>query len=450
MNKYISIGKYNNNLKYLFLSSFFLLLTNFFFGIYFNNNFEILQFFKTKTQETLFHNLLIHELFRNIVILISSLIIFQTQKLENNDSDNQLSFFFPIKLIYTNQKKTESKKNSPSYILFTIFLWIIQRFLMDMFYLCGLRDLDYWMLELIFVSNLYSEYHKAKTYKHQKFGIYFNTIVCGIMKMTSFLISFIGEKNKENLAYKEYKWLIPVGIISYLIIMLLRAYVNCSLCWIMEIKYLSPARLLVIYGMLGTLFYLVICTIFTFISYKPDKEKGEFIFHVTKDNETFYFDNFEIYYKILKNDTSIVHYTNKAKEVIFEILVNIFGTITNFWNIWFYVLVIKYLTPIHIIFSNSFYYFVLQIIFLFYINDIKENKKSKVTKHIIDIFEDLFSLFGYLVYLELIELNFKGLNYNLRRKINERSQIDSQLTLLENIINDNNDNTEDKNKQNSI
>ena len=51
---------------------------------------------------------------------------------------------------------------------------------MDLFYKCGLRDLDYWMLELIIVSRLIERMFHLEIYKHQKFGIYFNIIFCGI------------------------------------------------------------------------------------------------------------------------------------------------------------------------------------------------------------------------------------------------------------------------------
>ena len=40
---------------------------------------------------------------------------------------------------------------------------------------------------------------------------------------------------------------------------------------------------------------------------------------------------------------------------------------------------------------------------------------------ILDSLGDILSTIGFLIYLEIIELNFCGLNYYLRRKISERA-----------------------------
>ena len=49
---------------------------------------------------------------------------------------------------------------------------------------------------------------------------------------------------------------------------------------------------------------------------------------------------------------------------------------------------------------------------------------------------EVFNFLGTLIYLELIELNFWGLNYNLRKNILKRSSDDSKIEL------DNNNNVE--------
>ena len=44
---------------------------------------------------------------------------------------------------------------------------------------------------------------------------------------------------------------------------------------------------------------------------------------------------------------------------------------------------------------------------------------------------DLFALIGFFIYLEIIELNFCKLNYNIRKKIIERSIEDSNTDIDE-------------------
>ena len=49
------------------------------------------------------------------------------------------------------------------------------------------------------------------------------------------------------------------------------------------------------------------------------------------------------------------------------------------------------------------------------------------------------SFIGFAIYLEIIELNFCNLNYNLRKKIKERSIIDTyEDDMTESIISDEN------------
>ena len=43
--------------------------------------------------------------------------------------------------------------------------------------------------------------------------------------------------------------------------------------------------------------------------------------------------------------------------------------------------------------------------------------------------EDVFALIGFIIYLEIIELNFCKLNYNLRKYIIERSIEDSNTDI---------------------
>ena len=56
-----------------------------------------------------------------------------------------------------------------------------------------------------------------------------------------------------------------------------------------------------------------------------------------------------------------------------------------------------------------------------------------LSKFILDITGDIFSIFGLMIYLEIIELNFCGLDYNTRRTIyieeisNSKSTIEFQM-----------------------
>lgn len=78
------------------------------------------------------------------------------------------------------------------------------------------------------------------------------------------------------------------------------------------------------------------------------------------------------------------------------------------------------------IFSFPIYFFFKKIFLifntLFHGNFFIENKMENIEyKFILDISCDFLSFIGFTVYLELIELNFCGLNYNLCRHISIRA-----------------------------
>ena len=49
-------------------------------------------------------------------------------------------------------------------------------------------------------------------------------------------------------------------------------------------------------------------------------------------------------------------------------------------------------------------------------------ENNQLQKFLLDISGDVFSIFGFLIYLEMIELNFCGLNFNLEQNIINRGK----------------------------
>jgi hypothetical protein len=95
--------------------------------------------------------------------------------------------------------------------------------------------------------------------------------------------------------------------------------------------------------------------------------------------------------------------------------------------IYFEVLIIYYLTPVHYFFYDSAYEFLYdtsQLIFSLI-------RKEDQTKIIFEIVGDFFAIIGFLIYLEIIELHFCKLNYNIRKNIIERSIEDSNTDIDE-------------------
>jgi len=72
-------------------------------------------------------------------------------------------------------------------------------------------------------------------------------------------------------------------------------------------------------------------------------------------------------------------------------------------------------------------------------------------KLIVDIFSDLFSIIGYLVYLEIIEINFWEFNYNIRKNIIIRGKSEIIRTDSNSILmsKDDDENSNDDKSDNS-
>ena len=91
--------------------------------------------------------------------------------------------------------------------------------------------------------------------------------------------------------------------------------------------------------------------------------------------------------------------------------------------------VIEDLTILHKIFSYPVYYFGQKLVFLvclclkvFEIED-----SIIIHKFITDFISDILSIIGYLIYIEIIEINICNCNYNLRKYITLRGKSDSSV-----------------------
>ena len=98
-----------------------------------------------------------------------------------------------------------------------------------------------------------------------------------------------------------------------------------------------------------------------------------------------------------------------GSERVLEILLNILSLLINFFCVFSKVLVIKYLSPIHTISSNSIYYILAQIMLLiinkiknghfFRLNSEREIENKIYVKYILDLSNDIFSFLSVIIYL---------------------------------------------------
>ena len=318
-----------------------------------------------------------------------------------------------IQLIY---EKENSFKTNNANIIFVAFTWVLHILLIKMYYVSNFSYLDYWAFEMIITYYISKKMFKIEIYNHQKFSIYFITIFCSILIFCSFILTLLNEK---DIIYKEHPFFIPIGILIYFIILFIRSYSNCKIKWLTDSKYISTGRFLLIYGIIGTICCVIICIITTLVDCGKNKLE---LCYIERNGKTYY-DSFTAFFDEYFKDSF------KFIDIILFIAV----ISSKFFVSLFYVLTIKYLTPVYAICLPSIHYFILQVILVF--NTIIQGKteiiSSQLAKVIIEILTDLFSILGIFVYIELIEIKACGLQYNLRRAIRLRSlddiEIDSKI-----------------------
>ena len=107
--------------------------------------------------------------------------------------------------------------------------------------------------------------------------------------------------------------------------------------------------------------------------------------------------------------------------MLVRLIVIILGAITFFFNKYYCIMIIKYYTPIHVIFSYPVQFFIektfLLIFTAIFFPDELFTKQNQLKKFLLNESGDIASILGLLIYLEMIELNFCGLNYNLKKNI---------------------------------
>ena len=447
MVKYIKFNKFNVYFKYIL----FIILFNYFniciLGYNHNDSFEpvnLNKFIYDSSGNEIkvdLSNFKMTEFFFNFIgIFILSIIsrIFELHSTGNNiktffqiyepnlDAQRKLRQLSLDNLDITNVKRNNILHtfknylvNNSSFFIYIIFcfIWVVQEILNLMFSVF-LKDIDYWFFEILIVKIIFSNIFLVEVYKHQKLAIAINLFPC-IFKTITIILRF---NSDEPTIYTEYPWWIPVGFICYLILIAISAFINCSIKSFIDLKYTTIGQLLIFYSFVG----IVVCTITCLINtYAPCSKINNPNFVDTKMckveyNDYLYFDNFIKYFSSFSDDNSFGK--------LMRSLIIIFDFISSFFKEYFYILVIKYMGPVHIILAQPIFFFLKKIVLV--INNLikdktffKDTSNYKPARFFLDIGGDIVCIFGFLIYLEIIELNCFNLNYNLRKNIIRRGKI---------------------------
>ena len=443
-----------NSIIYIIFGVFFNILVYFIFGFDYDEDFKILLLFPSEGQKKLYKHFTVHEIFRNIGVFIFGCAFYKFEKILNKkeitfhktpsnsskESNNQIILIF-------NDSQEEIGSISILNFIFVISTYVCIEYLSDIYYNLKLRIFDFWMFELLIISYINAKMFKLKIFRHQMLAIFFNSFICLLFRLPSFILSFSFSLKDKNGLYTKSNWFIVLGLIVYVIIITIRSYSYTKMKWFIDLKYISLTKLLISIGFIGIFVSSISCIIQTYIKCSSYINFCEVVkeFNNTTNN---YLDNFIIY-----TENVLGKREGKSIEIILESCVILFGMICKFFALYYNMLIIKFLTPVHIIFDSSIFYFIIKIIALFYnrirnkyfFNSDEEIAKIKCFSFILDIIGNFISIFGFLIYLELIELGFCKLNYNLRKTIAKRSIDDIRQSIAYEGFNEEDEKSESKN-----
>ena len=430
MDSFITFGKFKCKYKYIFYSVISLLINDVAFGLNYHDVFtgvNLISLFGGDSNSFKQH-LNIHLLLCYFGTVFFSIIFYKLEIMESNSVRTQSQI--------CNANNSISHALHTIELLSMIFLWfIIERIAESIRNI--LKHIDFWMIELIFLTYFSKQYLQIEIYKHQKIAMLL-TILPYSIKIMTIILSFLDKDNNKSqddflrqdglleIIYVVYWWLMPIGFIIDSLIEFMKAYIAINIKCHIDYRYISINKILMAYGLFGTIIYTTICSITTIIKC-PTHNIYDYICITVNENGEKYFANFEEYYTFL---------SEKPFPKIITVFIGILGFF--FYN-FFSLIIIKNLTPIHFVFSFPLFYLIKKIILSISIIINKEfNLNSRSTfkiKFLLDIIADIICIFGYFIYLEVIKLNFCGLNYNLIDNIIIRG--DNEQCPSEGLINDN-------------
>lgn len=330
-------------------------------------------------------------------------------------------------------KRYSLSKEIPYFMLFLVcLLFVFHDELIKFLYLLNLKGLDFWTFDILFILYFMKKSFPVNLYKHQLYSILFIIITNTIPLVISSFLPYTNHDDSKVKILSDFNTYETVKLLTdsyYFAIFFLLLFISLSFSVsfsrvrtkvFMDFYYIVPYSIIIGVGFIGSILTGLALLIVTFIKCRGDY-KGDYCTE-NKEGE-FYYDNFILYYQ------NIINKFEKSKyyEILMEILVvNPIFFLTNFLGFFFEIMTIYYLNPNYVLIRDNLYYAFMRIIFLL-VNLPEEKYKHYLTLPQFFILEitEIFVLFGYSVYLEIIELRFFGLNKDLKCSIILRGKKDA-------------------------
>ena len=297
---------------------------------------------------------------------------------------------------FIHNKPIKNTKKTKIYMFLVCLAFVFYIEIKKVLYIEGFQFFNFWTIEIIFMFLLWKNYFNINFYRHHKVSIIFNVSICSTLLLTaSFLPTSLSDENPGN-SYQNlndklgnYFYCI-LFIFVFAILSLIYSFSRIYSKVLMQIKFISPYIIIFLFGITGLFVSLISSIVSYFINYH---------------------DNIINYFSALR----LVLDEGKAYKFYLEILVIYpLYTFTSFMELTFEILTIYYLNPFYVLMTNNLYYGISE--FLSFMLNLSSDGLV-ITHFILAELSEIFAAFSYMVYLEIIELNFCGLNYNLKKHI---------------------------------
>jgi len=437
---YIAIGNCSKYNLYILVSLICLFIIDFLFGLNSANKDKPARIFSFRAKIKS-HNLL-YNFINFSSIFFGGVILYFLERKNQKAKKGQLSIETYEKM-KNNLLKEKNESNLLNLILIGIFFPLT--IIIDDFIDSQNNHIGFWAFEILYICIFSHFIFKIKISKHKRIAIY---IMLGISVLTfiEFFLPRTKTENPENindLTDKNIFDKITIKFGTYAIFLFILAnevlHIQRDFCWVkgkylMDIKSFSPAKIFLTIGGFGLIFVIILFSIFTYVpckSFNNIEKIGDSYINLdtNKTLELYkecchlkdYDENTKKLY-LLYDSMKLIsrEYSNKEKENMLEIfliipLLFIFLLIKEIS----FLMMIKYTDANNILIAKNIYHFLKRIIVII-INKGDEKYLKLLNFYLIES-EELISILSNMIYIEVLELRFCGLDYELKKNITMRS-----------------------------
>ena len=359
-------------------------------------------------------------------------IIFVKHKEIKKISNHKEKILFSIKDI---SKDSKARK----ILLISCTFFGIQLIARSILFFCSTWILDMWIFNIIFIALFMKYILKYPIFKHQLYALAINFFINIILLLVASAIKKNGISPYDSIInmYGSFLYIILFYII-YLILSALICSSEVLQKQLMELHYVSPFIIIFVFGMICALLNFIFLIITTNVScgeYLTSHNICTISYQNYENNETF-FENFNIFI----NEMGDRFNQDKTAFFLEIFLVYPFYSFTSFMKYFYEILIIFYLNPISVLFSDNIYYGLKLLIMIIY-------DFSDIGTHL-RFLGQIISIIAYLFYLEIFVIKCFGFNQNIKKNISNRANTESQVEIIiDEYVDDNDDSSMNTSKE---